>query len=282
MKIKKFFLWSTVILIVFVLAFGIYLASKSPSHDRQWKTEYKVLPSVGFDDGRVTVKNVRNFAYSPEGGVKKARYSDRTFDIDDLESAWYGISHFAEGGLAHTFLSFGFKDGQYVTVSVEARQEVGESYHPVTGLLRNYELAYIVGDERDIIGLRTHIRKEKVYLYRLTIQPETARRVFREMLEIAEDIQRTPRFYNTLFDNCTTNLLDRAEGLSFFERYLDYRVLLPGYSDELAYEKGVIRTDIPLEKLREDSLLVSGRCEIDAKDFSTGIRGGIPGPIMQR
>ena len=272
---KKIFLWSMAILVIGVVAFGIFLASKSPSHDRQWKTEYKVLPSVEFDDGRVTVKNVRNFAYSPDGGVQKVRYYDRTFDIDTLESAWYGISHFAGGGLAHTFLSFGFQDGQYVTISVEARQEVGESYHPLTGLLRNYELAYIVGDERDIVGLRTHIRKEKVYLYRLTIPPETARRVFQEMLEIVEDIHRTPRFYNTLFDNCTSNLIDRAEGLSVFERHLDYRVLLPGYSDELAYEKGVIRTDIPLETLRKASLLDSGRCEIDAKDFSAKIRGGV-------
>lgn len=274
MHVKKIVVASVSILALCGAAFALFLTAKSPSHARNWKTEYKVLPAIEFDGSRMTVRNIRNFAYSPDREIQEIRYYDRTFDLNALESAWYGISHFAGLGLAHTFLSFGFQNGEFVTVSVEARLEVAESYHPVTGLFRNYELAYVIGDERDIIGLRTHIRKEKVYLYRLEIDTATAGRVFREMLETADRVYRTPRFYNTLFDNCTTNLIDLAKNLSFFEKYFDYRILLPGFSDELAYEKEVVRTDVPLEQLRESSLLDSKACQIEDPDFSEKMRSG--------
>lgn len=264
------------VLIVFLVAgagLGGWLMAKSPSHDREWKPEYRVLPSVAISGDKVTVHNIRNFSYQPDGTIKDPRYYDRTFDLSKLASAWYGISHFHDYGLAHTFLSFGFNDGHYLVISVEARQEVGESYDPLKGLLRNYELIYVLGDERDIIGLRTHIRRERVYLYELKISMDTARRVLTDMLTIARDIHEHARFYNTLTDNCTTNIVDQARNLSGFRKLLNYhRILLPGYSDALAYDLGLIRTDLPLPELRRLSLLDPGACALDDPEFSAKIR----------
>ncbi len=262
---------SSAALIAFVVG-SVWLAMKSPMHDRLWKTEYAQLPRVELDGDVATVRNVRNFSYDADGGVRVARYEDRSYDLASLTGVWYGISHFYDYGLAHTFLSFAFADGQYMVISVEARQEVGESYHPVTGLLRNYELIYVVGDERDIVGLRTHIRKERVYFYELRLPLATARRVLGELIERINQIHDAPEFYNTITDNCTTSLFRHAERVSTFDMYTDYRIILPGYSDALGYELGVIATDAPLDEVRARARIEPAGFGLDDPAFSAKIR----------
>lgn len=257
--------------IAVLMTFGLW--RMTPSHDREWKTEYGRLPAAEFDGDRVAVRNVRDFAYDAEGRVVRPRYEDRVYSLNDLDSAWYGISHFGKYGLAHTFLSFEFRDGRYLAVSIEARQEIGESYSPVRGLLRRYELIYVVGDERDIIGLRTHIRKERVYLYPLTIPLCAIRNLFTDLLRVADEIRATPRFYNTVTDNCTVGIIRHAKQISALRRFFDYRILLPGHSDRLAYELGFIPTDLPLDQLRKTVFIHPEGFPIDDPGFSERIRG---------
>ena len=261
------------LLCVFTVAFVALIAFKSPSHQRNWKKEYAVLPDVEFNGSLVKIRNIRNFYYGSDGAILKARYYDKQFEISELESLWYGISHFYDYGFAHTFLSFGFANGAFLTVSVEARQEIGESYHPVTGLLRNYELIFVLADERDIVGLRTHIRKERVYLYQINVPLPAIERLLRIMLRRVNEIRERPEFYNTLTDNCTTSLLRHAKRLSFWDIYFDYRVVLPGYSDEVAYELRVIPTDAPLSEIRRRFRLDPSRTSLDDPAFSRKIRG---------
>lgn len=254
-------LWLLPAFVVAVLmAFFLF---RSPSHERDWKADFALLPQAEFTGDSVTIRNIRNFAYADDGTVRRADYYDGTFDISALTGVWYGISHFSGFGMAHTFLSFGFEGGRYVTISVEARLTAGQSYDPIAGLFRKYELMYLVGDERDIIGLRSHIRSERVYLYKVTVEEQVAKDVFLGMLNSVNAIYRQPRFYNTLTDNCMTNLLRYVRGLSWFERFFDYRVLLPGYSDGLAYRLGIIDNDRPLEAVR-------ARARIDPAGFGVG------------
>lgn len=252
------------------------LLLKQPSHERGWKPEYARLPAVARTGDLATVTNVRDFAYRDDGTVLEARYRDETLAIAKLSSAWYGIAHFADHGLAHSFLSFGFDDGRYLAFSVEARQEFGEDYGLIGGLLRNFELIYVVGTERDIIGLRTHIRKNRVLLYELSLSAQRRRALFEDMLRSVAALQAAPSFYNTLTDNCTTNIVQHADELSAFERFFDYRILLPGYSDGLAVEIGAVATDLPLEQLRAASRLDPDGIALDDPDFSTRIRRGLP------
>ena len=270
---KLFATIGTLLLLVIFLTTAVTLA-RSPSQERDWKTEYAVLPSASIDGTLLNVRNVRDFRYSPDGSVAEARYEDRTYDLRGLEELWYGISHFSSNGLAHTFLSFGFKDGENLVVSIEARQETDESYHPVLGLLRNFELVFVLADERDVIGVRTHIKKERVHLYRIEASSREIRRMLDVMIGRVNDIHEHPEFYNTLTDNCTTSILKHVEQLSWADIYLDYRALLPGYSDEVAYELGALPNHVPLSALRQRSLLDPGRTPIDAPDFSAKIRGG--------
>ncbi len=255
------------------LVTGFFIWGKTPSHDRNWKTEHNRLPVAAMEGDRVHIQHARNFRYNGAGRVVRPRYEDRTYSLAEIESVWYGISHFGKYGLAHTFLSFGFKDGRYLAVSIEARQEVGESYSPILGMLRRYELIYVIGDERDIIGLRTHIRRERVYLYPLTLSAETARVLFTDILRIADAIRLTPRFYHTITDNCTVGIIRHARQISAFRRFFDYRVLLPGYSDRLGYAYGFIPDNLPLAQLRKDVLIHSEGFTPDDPDFHDRIRG---------
>lgn len=254
-------------------ALALVLFFRTPSLERDWKTEYAVLPEAEVDGDLVALRNIRNFNYDPDGSIAAANYYDADYDLTKLASVWYGISHFASYGLAHTFLSFGFEDGRFLVVSIEARQEVGQDYGPIKGLLRNYELVYIVADERDVVGLRTHIRSQRALLYQLTLAKPKAEALLRSLLSSVEEQRRNPSFYNTVTDNCTTNILKYAEHVSLWQRWFDYRVVLPGYSDELAFDLGVIATDGGLEQARQVAYLDPSRTTLDDPDFSLKIRG---------
>ncbi|MFP4347925.1 MAG: DUF4105 domain-containing protein [Desulfococcaceae bacterium] len=256
-----------------LLTMALFVWRKTPSHNRNWKIEHSRLPVAAVDGDRVQIQHVRNFRYDAAGRVVRPTYEDRIYSLAELASVWYGISHFGDYGLAHTFLSFGFEDGRYLAVSIEARQEMGETYSPIQGMLRRYELIYVIGDERDIIGLRTHIRQERVYLYPLTLSVETARILFADMLRIADGIRLTPRFYHTITDNCTVGIIRHARQISAFRRFFDYRVLLPGYSDRLGYAYRFIPDDLPLAKLREAVRIHPEGFAVDDPDFYDRIRG---------
>ena len=272
MTFKKLRIGLSVAAVFGMAVLVVPVAFTHPSHDRDWKTEFVVLPKVAFAGDSMTIKNIRNFSYAADETVREASYYDGTYDLSTLTSIWYGISHFSGYGLAHTFLSFGFAGGKYLTISIEARQEVGESYHPLEGLLRRYEIMYVVADERDVIGLRTHVRGEKVYLYEINVGKKAATDVFLGMLGNVNEIYRNPRFYNTLTDNCTTNLLKYSRGLSWFDRMFNYRILLPGYSDELAYELGIIANDRPLADVRARARISPDGFAITDPMFSLKIR----------
>lgn len=257
---------------------ALVLFFRTPSLEREWKTEYAVLPQAAVDGDLAALRNVRNFDYNPDGSIAAANYHDADYDLTKLTSAWYGVSHFADYGLAHTFLSFGFEDGRFLVISIEARQEVGQNYGPIKGLLRNYELIFVVADERDVVGLRTHIRSERVLLYQLTLTKPKLEALLRSLLASVEEQRRDPSFYNTLTDNCTTNIIRYAERVSLWQRWFDYRIVLPGYSDGLAYDLGVIATDGGLEQVRKAAYLDPSRTTLDDPDFSLKIRGGAGSP----
>jgi hypothetical protein len=255
-----------------LVALPVSVAFKAPSHDRHWKAEHGLLPRAEFDGDLVTIKNVRNFSFNPDGSVRTAAYDERSYDVATLTGLWYGIARFGGLGLAHTFVSFGFEGGEYVAISIEARQEAGEWWDPLRGLLRSYELIYVVGDERDIIGRRTHIRGEPVSLYRIDAGPEAIRSYFRTMLARMNELAGEPEFYNTLTDNCTSGLLRATGRLSLLKTLPDYRLLLPGYSDEVAYELGAISNRLPLDELRDLARIRRDGVSLDDPGFSRKIR----------
>jgi hypothetical protein len=247
---------------------------RRPSLTREWTADQKVLPRTEFRGPLVTVHNVRNFDYVSESKYVP-RYYDRTYDLRQLDTMWFVVEPFSDfDGAAHTFVSYGFRNGTYLAVSVEIRKEKGETYSPWKGLVRQYELSYIAGDERDLIGLRTNHRRHDVYLYPIRSTPEARRKMFVEMLTRANALQVKPEFYNTATNTCTTNIVRHVNAI-VREPIAPWSaaVLLPGYSDRLAWKLGLIDTSLPLAELRERYYISDlARAAEDAEDFSQRIR----------
>ena len=203
------------------------------------------------------------------------QYEERTYDLSQLTSVWYVVTPFNEdGGAAHTFLSFGFADSTFVAISVEARREVNEPYSLWRGLVRAYEVIYVVGEERDLIGTRAVHRGNNVLLYPIRAEPAQARALFIDMLERANALRERPEFYNTLTNNCMTSILRHVNTLIDPPIGWGPRILLPAYSDEIALRRGLLDTDLPLDEARRRFLIndLAIRHANDP-DFSLRIRG---------
>lgn len=267
------------LILVLLLAAGFLLFQlfgPRPSLDREWKKGEERLAWADFEGRRVRVHNVRNARYRSLDDFDVA-WEERTYDLDRLRTAWFVVEPFSDfRGPAHTLMSFGFEGGDYLAVSVELRKEEGETFSPVRGLLRQYELMYVVGDERDLIQLRTNHRHDQVYLYPVRAPRERIEQMFVSMLRRATRLREEPEFYNTLTSSCTTNIVSHVNELVPGRVPLSYKVLLPAYSDELAYDLGLIDTGLPFAEakrrfnINDEALRYAGR-----DDFSRGIREGL-------
>jgi Domain of unknown function (DUF4105) len=216
-----------------------------PSHFRDWVPEQAVLPQAEMQGTQVTLRNVRNCQFFAND-VYLVDYYDKTFDLSTVQGVDFIVVPFdGMPALAHTMLSFHMAgpDGQpdYLAVSVETRKEKGEQYNPVKGAARQYELIYVLADERDVIQYRTNYNGEDVHLYRTTAGPDAARLLMVDVLERVNQIARQPEFYDTLTNNCTTNIVRHINRIRPNKLMTaDPRLLLSGYADELAYEQGLI------------------------------------------
>ncbi|MGH7459545.1 MAG: DUF4105 domain-containing protein [Longimicrobiales bacterium] len=245
-----------------------------PSNNRTWEVGQDSLPVAQFDGSRVTIRHFRNFRYD-SAAQPIPSYDIRTFDLERINTVWLVIAPFERDnrGPAHSFLSFGFADSQYVAVSVEARREQGESYSLLKGMLRRFEILYIMGDERDLIGLRTNHRGDDVYVYPIRTTPAQVRRLFVDILNSANTLQKKPEFYNTLTNNCTTRILQHANQVAARKIPWGREVLLPGYADELALRLGLLDATGSIEEVRARYLVNQrARAYANSSDFSTRIR----------
>lgn len=246
---------------------------QSPSNDRQWESNLAKMPRITFDGNLVTIQSIRNTEYRSADDYTPVYY-DQTFDLRHIQSVDFAVVPFKNAeAAAHTFLIFEFKDGKRLAISVEARRERGESYTPLKGLLRQFELTYVIMDERDAILLRTKYRGDRVYLYPTKTKPETVRAIFDSMLRRTDKLRTQPEFYNTLTNNCSTSILLHYNLVNGKKLPASLKVLFSGYSDELVYELGLIATQLPFKKLQQVSEITEKANRFsEATDFSQRIR----------
>jgi len=251
----------------------VWWLSIKPSNAREWSPDQAVLPRAEVNGDQVTVRNIRNCSYRTTQDYDVAYY-DRTFDLGALESVWFVVEPFdGTPGAAHTFLSFGFKSGQYVAISVEIRKEKGESYSPIRALFRQYELTYVIGDENDLIKLRSNYRNDAVYVYPIRTSVEARRALFLDMVTAADRLAENPEFYHTLLNTCTTRIVDHVDKLFPGKVPYSFKVLFPARADRLAYDLGLIDTGLSFEEARR-RFRINDRARqfADSPDFSTKIR----------
>jgi hypothetical protein len=246
---------------------------RQPSNDRNWSPDQAVLPSAEFSGSIVRIHNIRNCKYRTAEDYT-VNFYDKDFDLGKIQSVDFVMVPFSDmPGGAHTFLSFCFEGNQYVDVSVEVRKQKGETYSMKRALIKPYELMYVVGDERDLIQLRTNHWLEDVYVYRAKAAPQDVGKLFVDVMQRTNQLKDHPEFYRLLSNNCTTNIRRHVNDVSPSKIPYTYQVLLPGYSDKLAYELGLIDNSEPFERVklqaRVNALAYIYR---DDPEFSTRIR----------
>lgn len=260
------------------LAYSWLVLTHSPSLARDWSPDQILLAHAEVDGTRVRITNIRNIEYRSKSDYD-VHYYDKTFDLNDVESMWFVVEPFAGhgAGAAHTLVSFGFADGSYLAISPEIRKEKGELFSALNGLFRQYELAYVVADEHDVIGLRANHRKDDVYLYPIQMEREDIRAIFVSMLERANTLAEKPEFYNTLTNTCATNMVAHVnEVVPNRLPSWSLKILMPAYFDELMRGHGLIDKRLSIAELRA-KYRINDKASQYANDprFSARIREGI-------
>lgn len=260
------------VLFLGVVAWWISIA---PSHDRPWRPEVAVMPRAVIDGDRVRITGVRNFDYRSRNDFT-VRYEEREVRLSRLTALDFYVSYFTVGPVGHTFLSFIFDDAPPLSISIETRPEVGESFAPVASMFKQFELIYVVGDERDLVGVRTNHRREDVYLYRLNTSPEDARRLLLVYLDRINELADRAEFYHLLSNSCTINIIRYANAAGRVGR-LNIRHVLNGLIDSYLYGSGRMNTTLPFDELRRRSLInEAAQAAGAAPDFSQRIRASLP------
>lgn len=256
----------------------IWHASIPPSNDRPWRAEVERPARAVIDGDRVRLLNYRNFHYRDWDDFD-VRYEEREVDISRIDSVDLLVSYWMVGPVAHTFLSFNFDDGSPpVCISIETRPEEGEGFDPLASLFKQFELVYVVGDERDLVRVRTDYRDEEVFLYRIRTTPDRAQALFRVYLDRINSLADQPEWYHLLKDNCTINVIRYSRAVGGPHRRFEIKHFLNGLIDAYLHRIGILDTRLTFPELRRRSHINdAARAAGDVPDFSVRIRHDLPG-----
>jgi hypothetical protein len=246
-----------------------------PSNDRDWQPDVARTATAEIEGDRVRLRNLRDFRYRSETDYDE-RWEERSYDLSRLRGLDLFVSDWGAPGIVHTIMSFEFEDSPPLAISIETRKERGESYSALRGFFRQYELYFVVADERDVIRLRTDFRGERVHLYRLNPPPERVRALLLAYLGEVNRLAARPRWYNALTHNCTTTirLLVLRAGV---RNPWNWRLLVNRHAPELLYLRGTVNTERPFAELeRRSDVTERARSAGDAPDFSRRLREGLP------
>lgn len=255
----------------------IWWLTQQPSNDRTWQPDVAQLAWAEIKGDEVTLHNIRNCDYRTETDFTP-QWETRTVRLSQMTGVDLFINYWGSPWMAHPIVSFQFADALPICFSIETRKEVGEKYSAIGGIYRQYELAYIAADERDVIRLRTNYRKgEDSYLYRTTIKLDKARERFLEYVATINDLRDRARWYNAVTTNCTTAI--RAQHPASERIPWDWRMLVNGKGDEMLFERNAFATGgLPFAEFRQKALINTAAQAADkSPEFSRLIREGRPG-----
>ncbi|MNQ12142.1 hypothetical protein D3C85_250420 [compost metagenome] len=268
-------------LLAYAIGFVVLLewwGTIAPSQHREWADDVARHLKPRVEGNVVTMENVRNFDWRSDTDYT-VRWDTRRYDLDRLRSVDVSLSYWTGPAIAHTLVSFGFDDGQFVTFSIEIRKERGESFSSVGGFFKQFENSLVAADEHDILRVRTNVRGEDVYMYRVRLPQAEMRSLFLGYVGEANALARAPSFYNTLTANCTTIVYSLARhvvpGLP-----MDYRLLASGYLPEYLHDVGGLTPGLSMDALRAGGRITDRAIATDRQpgvNFSQAIRNGLPG-----
>lgn len=275
--------WQPVVLFLAVwLMLVLWFRLIPPSQARDWQREVAKPPSATIVGNTVTIENVRNFLYRSETDFDE-RWETRTFDLSKLDGHDLMFVYWGSPAIAHTMISFRFRDDaaeggySFLPISIEVRKEKSESYSTIAGFFRQFELYYVIADERDVVGLRTNHRGEDVYIMRTLSTPDRSRKILLDYLHGANELSRQAKWYNALTDNCTNGIVYHVRAIGDTVP-ITYELVFSGYSDRYVYRAGGFDQTLPFDELKARSRINDAATANDRDPaFSAIIRRGLPG-----
>jgi len=256
------------------IVFAVFLAwwnTLTSTNDKDWAADVANIPYGSIAGDTLTLHNVRNFSHQSETDFTE-RWETRSYDLSQLTSLDLFLSYWGSPHIAHTILSWGFANGDYLAVSIETRKDKNQQYSAIKGFFKQYTLAYVAADERDLIRLRTNYRKEQVYVYRLkNISKPNIRGFLESYVTHMNKLVDEPEFYHALTRNCTSAIRLHSE-TSPDRLPFDWRLVANGHVDKFLYDHGAIRNNIPFAELRTQSRIDHAMQKQGASDFSIRLR----------
>ncbi|TAA10605.1 DUF4105 domain-containing protein [Pseudoxanthomonas winnipegensis] len=269
--------WAGAALLVW-LGFLAGWSLQAPRQDRLWADDVARLLQAQVQGDTVVLENVRDFRWRSDTDYD-VRWETRRYDLSQLRSADLALSYWMGPAIAHTLVSFGFADGRHLVFSLEIRKERGEAFSALGGFFRQYEETLVAAEEDDILRVRTNVRGEDMWLYRLNLPPAALRQLFMAYLDKAGALRARPAFYNTVMSNCTTVIFQLARRIDA-RLPLDWRLLLSGYFDRYVADHGGLMPGIDFATLRaRGHITTKARAVGEGEDFSRAIRVGVPGEV---
>ncbi len=209
-------------------------ATTTPRNDRDWYPYLSRTSDVTLSETSFAVTPVSDWTY--EGpNVTAETYGQGAYDFADLRRVWFMLEPQPGSQLAaHTLLLFEFSVDRLLGLTIEARREEGEDYSAFWGLWNRFELAYIWASARDLLTRRAVMLDHEVFVYPVVLDDATQQQLLRRVLQRTEQLETEPRFYNTLYSNCT-NELAKAAGMAWTPSYV-----FTGRSDNYLFRKGLL------------------------------------------
>ncbi len=262
---------SLLFLFSFLLIFFYFLFKKA-KNNRNWSDDQIILAYADIKNNNVFIHNVRNFNYFSEFEYQK-RYYNKNFDLNKIKKVYYVLVPFSSvKGIAHTFLSFEFVNNDFISISIEIRKKEKDKYSPFKGLLKFYEIMYVVGSEYDLIKQRSDYRKNKVYLYPLKLEKKQIKKLFLDIIKKINQLKEKPEFYNTATNACTINIIKHLNNILSKKIHLSWHIFFPEFSDKLFYKLKLIDTNLSFEKTKEKFLINNKTKNTNENNFSKKIR----------
>ena len=243
--------------------------------DSDWQPDVAEIASFEIDGDLVTVSGIRNFRYRSSDTDFEPAWAERTYDLRRLRTLDLFFSFWGPKLICHNFVSFGFErdDGTHeqLAVSIEVRKRHGQEYSAIGGLFRQFPLAYVWADERDVVRVRTNFRGERVRRYRVLARQENVRILFERYMADTMELERSPRWYNAITQNCGIDILRTAWGGSV-PLFPSPALLLNGTWEERAWDEGHLFPQGSLQETLRAADITDDAKAAAMRDFGQAIR----------
>lgn len=244
--------WAAIAFALAILGWTAWWASLRALPRRQWVAENARQATGSVSDSTVTLRDVRDFHWRGHKDFDERWESEVRIDLEALEAVDLFVCTWGDPRIAHLIVSFVVRGAPAIAFSIETRREQDESWSALAGFMKAFELVIIAARERDVIRVRTNVRRETVHRYRLVTTREMRARLLLQYVHEMNALARRPRYYNTLFANCTTEVarIVRASG-----RRLPWAwpLVASGLVPRYFHERGLIDDARPFEAIEAEA-----------------------------